>query len=222
MIQNDKFAAEGSSNPFNLHHYGFQFEKNVRFVGSEEHLLEYKVSELLHSSPRIGIDTESYFTGNEMVVLQIATYDQIFIFDLVSLQSSTLFKETISSVFASEKTIKIGHSLLVGKECSSLCKFFNCQRMNKILDVKEVYLSLFRHENKCSLQYITQRFLYDTISKDEQISNWKQRPLRLAQLHYAAVDAYALLPVTERLLSYFGTEMVTIENFLQNRSFNFI
>ncbi|XP_062410629.1 exonuclease mut-7 homolog isoform X2 [Sardina pilchardus] len=45
------------------------------------------------------------------------------------------------------------------------------------------------------LSLLVQQVLSRPLDKQEQLSNWERRPLRLAQLRYAAADAYCLLDV---------------------------
>jgi len=33
------------------------------------------------------------------------------------------------------------------------------------------------------------------------MSNWEKRPLRLAQMHYGALDAYCMIPLVEKLIA---------------------
>jgi ribonuclease D len=40
------------------------------------------------------------------------------------------------------------------------------------------------------------------LSKEECFSNWHRRPLRRAQVHYAAIDAYVCLVLDGRIQEY--------------------
>jgi len=42
-----------------------------------------------------------------------------------------------------------------------------------------------------------------TLTKEEQLSNWNNRPLRKSQLHYAAADAYVQFLIIEKIKAHF-------------------
>jgi ribonuclease D len=44
------------------------------------------------------------------------------------------------------------------------------------------------------------------ICKAQTLTNWKRRPLRKAQLHYAAMDAFVVIKIYERLLKEYGEQ----------------
>ncbi len=57
-------------------------------------------------------------------------------------------------------------------------------------------------------------FLGKKLSKFEQCSNWENRPLRKAQLHYAAMDAFILIKIYEK--TFFSD---TYKGFFYNKDF---
>lgn len=55
------------------------------------------------------------------------------------------------------------------------------------------------------------------ICKFEQISNWNKRPLRKSQTHYAAVEAFALIKILEKLKEKASKEgYPDVEKFIEN------
>ena len=49
-----------------------------------------------------------------------------------------------------------------------------------------------------SLKDIVKKMFNKSLSKYEQCSGWNNRPLRRAQLHYAALDAFALIKIYKK------------------------
>ena len=69
-------------------------------------------------------------------------------------------------------------------------------------DLQIIYQSLFPEENGSGgLAMLSLRFLNRKLCKGEQISDWMRRPLRLHQLHYAALDAYVELLIWDSLVT---------------------
>lgn len=59
---------------------------------------------------------------------------------------------------------------------------------NRVHDSSKMFKKVFPKETKSSLAYLCERIFKKTLSKFEQCSGWVRRPLRKAQLHYAALD----------------------------------
>lgn len=59
---------------------------------------------------------------------------------------------------------------------------------DRILDTNKYFKKVYPKETRSNLIYITEFIIKRNISKYEQCSGWQCRPLRKAQLHYAALD----------------------------------
>lgn len=56
-----------------------------------------------------------------------------------------------------------------------------------------------------SLKSLSERFIGKSLNKNQQVSDWKYRPLSNAQLEYAALDAHCLVYILGKLCRLSGT-----------------
>lgn len=70
---------------------------------------------------------------------------------------------------------------------------------NRLVDTNKFFKKVYPKETKSNLVYITEFLLNFTVSKYEQCSGWRNRPLRKAQLHYASIDCILPLVLGEKL-----------------------
>lgn len=69
-----------------------------------------------------------------------------------------------------------------------------------MIDVKDQFSELFPKE-KVGLASICEKILGKPICKEYTLTNWQRRPLNMNQLHYAAMDAFIVLKINEKLNS---------------------
>jgi ribonuclease D len=70
---------------------------------------------------------------------------------------------------------------------------------NRLFDSGKMFKKAFPKETKSNLAYLSERLWGKKLSKYEQCSGWTRRPLRLAQLHYAAFDCVLPLKICQKL-----------------------
>ena len=79
-------------------------------------------------------------------------------------------------------------------------KFYN--NIPKFIDAQNFYQKIFNDNQSTSLTNVCEHLLKKKLCKNERLSNWEKRPLRSSQKHYAALDAYCLQLVIQKLEIY--------------------
>jgi len=72
---------------------------------------------------------------------------------------------------------------------------FSIKVIKNYLDIGQAYKNFEKAKQQYGLAYICQKMLGKQMSKYEQVSNWSRRPLRKAQIHYAALDAFLVVQI---------------------------
>lgn len=73
-----------------------------------------------------------------------------------------------------------------------------------MIDTCKVFKAIYPHERFSSLAFICSKLLGKEVCKKQTLTNWGRRPLRLNQLHYAAMDAYSVIKIYEKLREEVG------------------
>lgn len=158
--------------------------------------VEQSKVEILDSNV-IAVDIETYNHENinsfgKIRLIQIATSDNVFIFDLFSID----FPDFLKDVFKDENIVKIMHHGIF--DMSHLVKYFNCSFENTFCTAISSRILSSGLSIKNSLKAACKRFLDIDLDKTEQVSDWGGE-LTSSQIMYAAEDAKILIPLYEKL-----------------------
>lgn len=173
----------------------------------------YKRSLLkIYEKKIIGIDSEWHPKENVTSILQVATEDEIFIFDFYGFKKfikANYSKNTqeeqflkfytgISNVLTSDEIIKVSFDFNNDKiNLSNLHQIFDNDYL-KMLDFV-YYRSAILGQNKGGLKDLVLRIFNKSLCKSMVLSNWKQRPLSDQQIKYAALDAFIVLHIYHKI-----------------------
>ena len=95
--------------------------------------------------------------------------------------------------------------------------------IKRFIDAQTYFARVCVASPQTGLAKVAEKVMGKAICKIEQMSNWERRPLRQSQKHYAAMDAYILVEIINRLSVQGQEEGHPIQNFiftLDKRQYN--
>eukprot|EP01017_Pseudomicrothorax_dubius_P013565 TRINITY_DN1602_c0_g2_i5.p1 TRINITY_DN1602_c0_g2~~TRINITY_DN1602_c0_g2_i5.p1 ORF type:complete len:685 (+),score=121.74 TRINITY_DN1602_c0_g2_i5:190-2244(+) len=191
----------GSASDFiNFSTLELEHGRNVFFVdGKDAEAFEKATKELL-SSKMVGIDTEfgvstSTFDQGKIALIQISSPTTTYLFDTVLLAKDPRFCKFIVDLFSNGDILKISHGF--SSDSLVLLRTLTIPDMigRNFCDLMDMYKELDPSQKQPSLAFLCDQpeLIGKRLSKGEQMSGWENRPLRKAQIHYAAIDSYVLI-----------------------------
>ena len=184
-------------------------ESRINLIDMLDETYELSIQKIKHSKI-IGIDSEWHPNETVTAILQIATEEDIFIFDIYGFKKNLKknlakgngnydayllkFYEGINDILTSNDILKVSFDFNNDKiNLSNSHQIFD-NEYNKILDFV-YYRSAILGQNKGGLKDLVLRVFNKTLCKSMVLSNWKQRPLSDEQIKYAALDALVVLQI---------------------------
>uniref|UniRef100_A0A6M2CWE7 Putative exonuclease mut-7 n=1 Tax=Rhipicephalus microplus TaxID=6941 RepID=A0A6M2CWE7_RHIMP len=174
--------------------------------------------EIIKNYNLVGIDAEwkptMGLTPARLSLVQLAVWDNVFVLDMLKLSeilSEEQWGQLYTDVLGSNEILKLGFGIAEDLKLLAETIKFPGGKVQNIVD-----LCSFAEKLRCDwpflmepkvpkvpghkgLSELTRTLLGLPLNKNEQCSDWENRPLRLSQMIYAAVDAFCLLEVYEEL-----------------------
>ena len=147
-------------------------------------------------------------------LLQIANKNQVLLIDIPALSESPegveALKQTVGDMFASSTCTLVGFSC--NQDISKLRSSPTCYKKEKrkkhwfdpihgVSDLQTIIMKRDRSLGKLGLSRVCEKYLGKPLDKAEQCSFWDARPLSLRQRTYAALDAWTIVGILEKLSS---------------------
>jgi len=180
--------------------------KKVIFYNHEDgsHQITNAFKKLIKKNQVVGFDTESFdktlkFRMGNMQILQLAVEDTVFIFDIASLKDKDYFRDNLKELFTNGTVTKIAHSFTgdVSEMARTLKINLHRDMCHNFVDTQQEIKRV--DGSDISLKDLVFKFFGKHLCKTNTMSNWSQPKLRKAQIHYAALDAYVLLKINEKM-----------------------
>ncbi|CAG9312615.1 unnamed protein product [Blepharisma stoltei] len=180
-------------------------QEQIKFIENED-----QVQELVWAGRFVGLDCEwkpsmVKFSENKVALLQIAFEDVVYLIDMIKLNTSELLNAKLEELFLNEEIVKLGISFSgdiknVLKSYPNLTSFK--VEFRPYVELLDLYMNIYG-ESAGGLAGLCELVLGRSLCKGEQMSNWERRPLKLSQMHYAALDAHILIEIY-KTLSHIG------------------
>lgn len=151
--------------------------------------------EAVESAEIVGVDTESdsfYAYREKICLIQVSTRDQDFLIDPFGVSDLSPVRDLLSD----PQTIKVFHA---AENDIILLRYRLGLRVRNVFDT--LIAAQVVGLEQCSLAGLLAIFFEIELSKKEQRSDWRRRPLTEAQVHYAALDTHYLIELRARLLA---------------------
>jgi ribonuclease D len=141
-----------------------------------------------------------------LAVIQVASRNKIYLFDCFKINSPLIgnyFKDYFNG-----DGIKLGHA--VCQDLRAICTQLHIPKsVERVIDTWHIFKGLFPEEKFSNLSHICKRLIGKEICKVQTLSDWRRRPLRLNQKHYAAMDAFIVVKIYDKLLSEYGEQYIS-------------
>jgi hypothetical protein len=173
-------------------------EENIIFIDS---LAKFNLMrERFKHSNYLGIDSEWKPITNKLnkqqttSIIQISDKSTCFIIDYFKLKNEENFAKKFIEIFSEKIFLAFSfQSDIKNFRNAELSEFFNCK--NKVIDFRDVFDGKSIGKKLNGLSDLCLKLIGKRISKRNQLSNWESRPLKKAQIYYAAMDAFVLTEI---------------------------
>ena len=175
-----------------------QLQLPIAYIHSDDALQQ--ICSQLVSSEVLGVDCETtIYPPQRMCMLQIATREHVYLIDPLEVKELSPLKPVLES----SDTLLVIHNAPFERRFLAMHDIY----IENIYDTLRISRNLRGKKDNNNqkiphgLGYVCERELGLSMSKEQQASDWSQRPLTKEQLQYAALDAEVMLQLYDHFLS---------------------
>jgi ribonuclease D len=107
-------------------------------------------------------------------------------------------KAFFKAFFSDKEKLIVGHT--IEDDIGGIANFFELSRpVCKVIDIRGEYQKFQEINKQISLKAISKEILGKEICKKYTMTNWDRRPLNKCQIHYAAMDAFIIFKIWDKL-----------------------